>query len=206
LQQAPPKGQPFHLVRRTTSPTIATNIARRPAIKVLPVDLQYLKPIGRTMARVDQGKHGREPLARKLAAYTRTRFQQEADRWAVPGRNNFLTLQLAITEFTPTSPSGNAVRTAAGFFIGPLTLLGAPLTSGVLAIEGEVRDPVTGRVVFQFADRESDPMTIVSVRSFQPDAFARVIVDQWSKQFAQLIHVPQGVRVKDASLVRLNPF
>jgi hypothetical protein len=199
-------GKPFHLARRATSPAVVRIAARKPAIRVLPVDLSHLKPIGKTMARMDQGKHGREPLAQKLAAYTHTRFQQESDRYAAPGRRNYLELRLAITEFTPTSPTGNVVRTAAGFFIGPVSMLGGPWVNGVVAIEGEVRDPETGRIVFQFADREKDPLTIISVRSFQPDAFARVIVDQWAKQFSQVIHSPPGTAVKDASFVRLNPF
>ncbi|HWB01989.1 MAG TPA: DUF3313 family protein [Verrucomicrobiales bacterium] len=206
LSQAPASGQPFHVVRRSTSPAMMKITARKQAIQVLPVDLGYLKPMGKTMARMDQGKHGRDPLARRLADYTRARFQQEVNRYAVPKRGNFLTLHLAITEFTPTSPSGNVLRTAAGFFIGPVSLLGGRWTNGVIAVEGEVRDPATGRVVFQFADREADPLTIVSVRSFQPDAFARVIVDQWAKQFAQVAYGPAGATVKDASVVRINPF
>jgi hypothetical protein len=206
LQQTPAAGQPFYVVRRATSPATVTSAARKPAIQVLPVSLQYLQPMGKTMARMDQGKHGRDPLAQKLAEYTRARFQQETNRYAVPKSGNFLNLHLAITEFTPTSPSGNVVRTAAGFFIGPLSLLGGPLVNGVVAIEGELRDPATGRIVFQFADREKDPVTIVSVRSFRPDAFAQIIVDQWAKQFAQLVHAPAGTKVKDASFLRINPF
>jgi hypothetical protein len=206
LRQDAPGHGPFHRVSRATAPGTLKIAARKPAISVLPVELRYLKPMGKTMARMDQGKTGREPLARNIASLMQTRFQQEANRYGTPKRGNFLTLQLALTEFTPTSPSGNAVRTAAGFFIGPLTLLGGPWTNGVIAIEGELRDPETGRIVFQFADRESDPVTIVSVRSFKPDAFAKIIVDQWAKQFAQAVHTPAGVKLKDASVLRLNPF
>jgi hypothetical protein len=206
LREDTPDGGPFQRVRRTTSPAVMKSVARKPAIVVLPVDLGHLKPMGKTMARMDQGKTGRDPLAREIAALTQKRFQEEANRYAVPGKGNHLTLKLALTEFTPTSPSGNVVRTAAGLFIGPLSLLGGKWTNGVIAIEGELRDPATGRIVYQFADRESDPLTVVSVRSFRANAFAKVIVDQWAKQFAQAVHTPAGTKVKDAPVLRLNPF
>ncbi len=206
LHEDAPDSGPFQKVRRTTSPAVLKSAAHRPAITVLAVDLGHLKPMGKTMARMDQGKTGRDPLARNIAVLAQRRFQEEANRYAIPKKGNSLTLKLAITEFTPTSPSGNVVRTAAGFFIGPLSLLGGKWTNGVIAIEGELRDPSTGRIVYQFADRESDPLTFVSVRSFKADAFAKVIVDQWAKQFAQAVHTPAGTKVKDSPVLRLNPF
>src|SRR5689334_6612389 len=60
LQQTPAAGQPFYVVRRATSPATVMSAARKPAIQVLPVSLQHLQPMGKTMARMDQGKHGRD--------------------------------------------------------------------------------------------------------------------------------------------------
>ena len=97
-------------------------------------------------------------------------------------------------------------KTTASFFIGPLSAVASPLTTGIVAIEGEVRDPATGRVVLQFADREIDPITFVSVRSYQPTAFAKIIIDQWAGQFPQVLRAPAGAKLKDASAIRLNPF
>jgi hypothetical protein len=194
------------VLRRTSSPGVLEYTRRKPAIAVLPVDLRHLKPGGRLRATVPSAQHARTPAVQQMAALLRTRFQEESNRYRAPGRGNFLTLQLALTEFTPTSAGGNVVKTAAGFFVGPLTVLASPLTKGTIAIEGTVRDPDTGRTVLQFADRESDPITWVSVRSYQPTAFAKIIIDQWAIQFAQVMHSPPGLKLKDAPVFRINPL
>ena len=166
LQADAPETGPFHLVRRTVSPAVTKSALRKPAITVLPVDLRWLKPMRSTMAKVEQNNFGKAWPVQKVAAMMQSKFQQSVSRYGQPKKGNRLLLQLALTEFTPTSPSGNVMKTAAGFFIGPLSSLASPWTKGTLAIEGQLRDPETGRVVFQFADRESDPMTLVSVRNF----------------------------------------
>ncbi len=205
LADAPESG-PFHLVKRTTSPALIKRAMRKPAITVLPVDLRWLKPVRRTMARVEQDTFGKEWPVKEVAAMLETKFQQSVNRFGQPENGNRLFLQLALTEFTPTSPAGNVIKTAAGFVIGPFSLLASPWVKGTIAIEGQLRDPETGRVVFQFADREGDPFTIVSVRDFQSAAWAEIIISRWAEQFAAAVRTPTGVKIKDASAFRLNPL
>lgn len=204
LRADPADTGPFHVIRRTTSPDVLKIAQQKPAINVLPVDLRYLK--APTRKKMPAAEYAETPVVKEIAALLRTRFQEEANRVAAPARNNALTLHLALTEFTPTSAVGNAAKTAAGFFIGPFASLASPFTKGTIAIEGEVRDPATGRVVFQFADRESDPLTFLSVRSYQSTAFAKMIIDQWAAQFPPALRTPAGVKQKDAPFIRLNPL
>ncbi len=205
LKADAPESGPFHVVTRTISPALIKSALRKPTITVLPVDLRYLKPMRSTMAKVEQDKFGKAWPVQEVAAMMQSKFQQSVNRFGQPQKANRLFLQLALTEFVPTSPSGNVMKTAAGFVIGPLSSLASPWTKGTLAIEGQLRDPETGKVVFQFADRESDPMTIVSVRSFKAAAFAEIIVTQWAEQFAAAVRSPAGVKIKDAPFFRLNP-
>jgi hypothetical protein len=206
LKQDPPGSAPFHVMRRTISPAVLQSAQRRPAVAVMPVDLSRLRAPTRTRARISGAQWAQTPRVREIAGLLQTRFQAEANRVAAPKGGNALTLQLALTEFTPTSAAGNVVKTAAGFFVGPVTVLASPFTKGTIAIEGEVRDPATGQVVFQFADRESDPMTFVSVRSYKSTAFAQIIIDQWAAQFPLALRNPAGVKLQDAPVFRANPF
>jgi hypothetical protein len=202
----PPGSGPFHLVRRSTSPSVLKAAREKKGLTVLPVDLSHLKPGGRLRGSIPSETYAQSPAVQEMAAYLRYRFHQEANRSAASGRRKPLTLQLALTEFVPTSAAGNVARTAAGFFVGPATILASPLTKGTIAIEGTVRDPATGRIVLQFADRESDPITWISVRDYQPTAYAKVIADQWAQQLPQVLRSPAGTTVKDAPFFRLNPF
>ena len=205
LKSDPPETGPFHLLRRTVSPATIKSALRKPAITVLPVDLRWLKAMRSTMAKVEQQRFGKTWQVQEVAAMLQSKFQQSVNRFGQPQKGNRLLLQLALTEFTPTSPSGNVMKTAAGFVVGPLSSLASPWTKGTLSIEGQLRDPETGRVVFQFADRESDPVTIISVRNFKSAAWAEIIIGQWAEQFAAAVRAPAGVKVKDASIFRLNP-
>lgn len=206
LKSDAPETGAFHLVRRTMSPAIIKSALRKPTITVLPVDLRWLKPVRRTMAKVEQDNFGKAWPVQQVAAMLQTKFQQSVNRFGQPRKGKRLVLHLALTEFTPTSPSGNVMKTAAGFVVGPLSALAGPAVNGTIAIEGQLRDPETGRIVFQFADRESDPLTIISVRSFQSAAWAEIIIGQWAEQFAIAVRSPAGVKLKDASIFRLNPL
>ena len=205
LKADAPESGPFHVVTRTISPALIKSALRKPTLTVLPVDLRYLKPMRSTMAKVEQDQFGKAWPVQEVATMMQSKFQQSVSRFGPPQKGNRLFLELALTEFVPTSPSGNVMKTAAGFVVGPLSGLASPWTKGTLAIEGRLRDPETGKVVFQFADRESDPMTIVSVRSFKASAFAEIIVGQWAEQFAAAVRSPAGIKIKDAPVFRLNP-
>lgn len=201
-----PESGPFHVVKRTVSPALIKSASRKPAITVLPVNLSWLKPVRNTMAKVEEEKFGKERPVQEVAALMQAKFQESVNRFGLPKKGNHLLLELALTEFTPTSPSGNVMKTAAGFFIGPAASLAGRWIKGTIAIEGQLRDPETGRVVYQFADREGDPITIVSVRNFQSAAWAEIIIGQWAEQFAAAVRAPGGVKIKDASVFRLNPL
>lgn len=205
LPDAPESG-PFHVAKRSVSPALINSASRKPAITVLPVNLRWLKPVRQTMAKVEEEKFGKDRPVQEVAALMQTKFQESVNRFGVPKKGNRLFLELALTEFTPTSPSGNVMKTAAGFVIGPVASLAGRWVKGTIAVEGQLRDPETGRVVFQFADREGDPIAIVSVRNFQSAAWAEIIISQWAEQFAAAVRNPTGVKIKDASVFRLNPL
>ena len=207
---------PFQVVRRTTDPRAIRRAETAQTLFIAPVTLQWLKETGRTMRRLEEEQFGRRRPVREVADELHAAFtgvfnapkpDRPRPRYRVVARpdREALVLELAITELTATSPTGNVLKTAAGMVVGPVSMVASPWVKGTLAVEGRLTDPVTGRVVYAFADRESNPMTIFSVRNFHPTAFAKVIARQWAEQFEEATR-GTGAVPKDAPFFRLNPF
>jgi hypothetical protein len=211
MDPEPSKG-PFNHTWRTSDPKALSQNASRTEIFVAPVNLKFLKPTGKTFARVEENRFGRPRPVGEVAAYLRKSF---GDAFTVPGARyhpvqragkRSLILETALTEFTPTSPRGNVAKTVASFMVGPISAVAGPWVKGTIAMEARLRDPQTGRVLYQFADRESDPMTIYSVKNYQTAAFAELIISQWAQQFETATRTATGEKIKDAPILRLNPF
>jgi hypothetical protein len=205
LRDRPNEGA-FHEVWRNTDRRVIASALAKPAIAVLPVNVALLKPTGNTVAKFEENRMGIARPVQALAAYTQTEFARAVSRFGPVQRGNHLVLELALTEFTPTSPVGNAAKTAAGFVIGPASALASRWVKGTIAIEGRLRDPATNAIVWQFADRESDPIALVSVKKFQRKGFAELIIRQWAQQFATAVRTPAGTKLPDSSPLRINPF
>lgn len=211
MDPEPSKG-PFNHSWRTADSKVLSKNAAKTEIFVAPVNLKFLKPTGKTFARVEENRFGRPRPVGEVAAYLRKNF---ADAFTAPGARyhpvqragkRSLILETALTEFTPTSPRGNIAKTVASFMVGPISAVAGPWVKGTIAMEARLRDPETGRVLYQFADRESDPMTIYSVKNYQTAAFAELIISQWAKQFEAATRTTAGEKIKDAPILRLNPF
>ena len=113
--------------------------------------------------------------------------------------------EIAIIDLKPTSPALTVATTAAGVFIpgaGLIALAGA----GSIAIEGIVRDGNTGDVLATFKDRRSDKNSAFSVKDYQMYAHSRETIDDWSKEFFELITAKPGEKIEGAAPVTLSPF
>ncbi|MES2707717.1 MAG: DUF3313 family protein [Verrucomicrobiota bacterium] len=212
MMDAQPSTGPFNHTWRSADGNALNRSAAKTEIYVAPVDLRNLKPTGKTFARVEENRFGRPRPVAEVSEFLRrsfaSAFMAPGARYRPvtrPGRHS-LVLQTALTEFTPTSPRGNMAKTAASFVFGPISAVAGPWVKGTIAIEARLVDPATGRVLYQFADRESDPMTIYSVKNYQTSAFAELIITQWAAQFETATRTAAGGKIKDAPLLRLNPF
>ncbi|OYW31715.1 MAG: hypothetical protein B7Z47_00155 [Chthoniobacter sp. 12-60-6] len=121
-----------------------------------------------------------------------------------PGKDT-LTLHLAPSELNPTSPKGNVVVTVLKLVVTPIIGLAAYFTKGNMAIEGRVVDSTSGRAFFQFADNESDKLTFINMRDYQPYGHAVNSMRDWAVQFEQMTRTPRGWKVKDSSSITLRP-
>ena len=64
----------------------------------------------------------------------------------------------------------------------------------------------TGAEIFEFKDRESDKNSAFTVKDFQRFAHARVAIDDWADQFAELITTNIEHQVEDSFPFSINPF
>ncbi|MBL9117094.1 MAG: hypothetical protein JNJ83_18965 [Verrucomicrobiaceae bacterium] len=204
---------PFHYVWATTDPRVQNAVASSTELYIAPVDLRYLRPIRKPLVkwevrngliRTRETEMAAELRARIAQAFTRSpRF-----RLVTAPTKNSVTLALAITELTPTSVKGNAVKLAAKFTVGPLSGLLSVFTKGNIAIEGKFLVSVNGKSesYLQFSDNEKDKMTFYSVRDFQPYEHARVAMNEWGLQLEEFTRTMGNHQVKESSFVTLKPW
>jgi hypothetical protein len=176
-------------------------------ISIAPVTTQYLRPVDRPLVSMLEGAKAKDRPVAGTAAVVHSAFS-DAFRNAPGGRYqlvsgkgpNVLRLELALVELNPTNVVGNAVKYGA-----PGGSVVAPAMKGNCAIEGKLRDSVTGELLFAFADNEQDKFGI-SLRDFSSYGHARTSIRDCAKHFAELMRTPASHKVEDSSSVTLNPF
>lgn len=195
---------PFALV--WVNPSLPTKRAGYDSIYVAPVDTSHLRK-ARTNISNTAGLEKQRPVA-EMANLLRSSFI-EAFRQSPSPRLKYsptlspkgVTLHLALVELNATDTAGNAIKTAI-----PYGSAISPLMNGNIAIEGKVRDNATGELLFEFADNERDPMTLVSLRDFKPWDHAKGAIKDWAKQFEELSRTPPTHKVKDSLFFTLKPL
>ncbi len=202
---------PFQVVWTTPDKRVLADGMARRKLHIAPVTLAYLRPVKKALATQEIAwgvLRQEQAVAVRLreefiAAFRRSprSIYRIVDK---PGADT-LTLRLAVIELSPTSPKGNAVMTLLKFAVTPVAALGRYFTKGNMAIEGKVVDSKTGRVFFQFADNESDKLTFLNTRDYQPYGHAVNSMRDWAVQFEQMTRTPRGLKVADSSFITLRP-
>jgi hypothetical protein len=182
-------------------------------IYLAPVSLANLRPVAKPLVRkeIEAGSIQRSEPAMAVQIhdeFIRAFKRSPAPRYQIvrrPGKDT-LTLQLSLVELSPTSPKGNVVKTALSFVVGPLCGLAGFVTKGNIAIEGKLLDSHSGKTFIQFADNESDKMTLYSYRDYKPYGHAAYAIRDWAEQFELLSRTPPGCRINDSSCLTLWPY
>jgi hypothetical protein len=209
-----PGETPFHYAGHSKSWEIHERANSKRRLYIAPVDTSRLRRIQRSFARASYKVTGKERPIEEMANQVRLEFAQAfvdsvAPAYVLTDRpgNDSVTLELSLIELDPTSVSGNAARKVAGYFVSPLvTVASYGTTAGSIAIEGKVVCSDTQEVVFQFADREGDRLSLFSVKDFQPYGFIDEIIEEWADQFESFCRTPTYQEIRDSSWFTLNPF
>jgi hypothetical protein len=96
---------------------------------------------------------------------------------------------------SPNVPAGVAVGTLATFF-----------DRGWVSIEGRLRDAITGRVLYQFADSEMGKTRILDLEVLMWYGHADEIFRDWAVQFVERINKPLNEVVADSPWFTLRPW
>lgn len=209
----PPGVAPFHYSARSISKSALQKELKCHSIWIAPVDLSHLRPTSTTLAKMQECNGMHRPVP-EMAAYLWQAFRREFQttpqaRYRLVDRpsKGCVELRLALVEFDQTNAAGNIAKTVMGRFVGPLAMVAGPFVKGTIAIEGKLVVHGSNEVLYQFADRESDPVTVFSMRSFNATGFAQLSIDKWAEQFEKMTRMYQmHSRVLDANVIRLNPF
>ena len=204
---------PFQKLWITPDRKMKSEAMTKKKLYVAPVSLAQLRPVAKPLiqSEIATGYIDRNEMG--MAAQLRREFirafqQSPRPRYQVvsrPGKDT-LTLQLSIIELSPTSARGNAAKTAIGLVIGPLSGLAGRFTKGNMAIEGKLLDSKSGKTFIQFADNESDRMTLYSLRDYKPYGHAVHAMQAWADQFELLSRTPAGGRINDSACLTLWPY
>jgi hypothetical protein len=193
------------------SQMLAAGMAKR-KLYIAPLRLEYLRPVNRAVASGEVAWGGVQRRELDVCVRLREEFvsafrQSPRPLYRLvdqPGKDT-LTLQLAVIELNPTSPKGNVAVTVLKLVVTPVIGLAAYFTKGNMAIEGKVVDSGSGRVFFQFADNESDKLTFINTRDYQPYGHAVNTMRDWAVQFELMTRTPRGLKVKDSGAITLRP-
>ena len=209
-----PTESPFHYAAHSKSWEVHERARSKHQIYIAPVDTSRLRGIQRTLARTSYSVRGQERPVEELANRIRLEFAQafvDTPRpsysvVAAPGPDS-VTLELSLIELDPTSVGGNAAKKIGSYLLTPLvSVVSYGTTAGAIAIEGKIVCSDTGEIVFQFADREGDRMSLFSVKDFEPYGFIEEIIHEWATQFEVFSRTPAQRAVGDSSWFTLNPL
>lgn len=204
---------PFHHAYHAVDPDLLRRASASHFLYVAPVETRFLRTIrGGAGSTEANAFHYERPVAETayrlqrdfVAAFRTSRHPRFlVTRRPMPGG---LSLHLALTELNPTAPMINFLRWPARL-LSPLLPYGiGSVAKGSVAIEGVLRDNDTGRVVFAFADREKDQISLFSVRDFGPYAHTALALSSWAAQFEEYTRTPSRDDVDDTLPFRFNPF
>jgi Protein of unknown function (DUF3313) len=152
------------------------------------------------------------------------RYTENAFKKAVQKSKNYkladkpgprtLIFELALVKIVPEKPVLGVAKAAATPIIGGFRAVAfamAPVKTAVsagtdsplqasVAIEGNIRDSMTKKVVASFADREKQTSAIVNFQDFSAYGNLEQIVDEWAREFLEIMDkrpLQTGTKVTD---------
>lgn len=122
---------------------------------------------------------------------------------SVPGPGTLL-LEMALVELVPNSP---AMKTAS---LIPLYGLAVTTVDNVdpntVAFEAKIRNGKTGDIIMTFADRRREKGNIVSVKNFSYYSHAYTLMDDWAKEFVEVLNKRPEEVIEKSSSFELKPW
>lgn len=185
------------------------------SIYIAPVVSGDLRPMRQKFTRLEFSEERRNKKVSSLQAYTREKFinafqDNKNSRFAVVNApaKDAMTLKLSIIEWEPNTYSGLLVREAVDLVTLPMvgSVLGKP-ARGMIAIEGVLTEPKTGRSFYEFADKEeARTLFFFFPQELFPSGQAKYAIREWARQFEKLMSTPPDQRIRDSLPFQIIAF
>lgn len=181
--------------------------AKRTHIHIAPVSMDHLRPMNRTLSKIEVREKSRQKTAHKLAGYLESEIKHafkdhvsepRREVVAVPDKDS-LVLELNIVELNPNPISGGLMRKGINILLWPgaETMMSHKL-KGNMAIEGRLRDEGTKQTLYEFADAEQNRSGIILYyHDYTNYSYFRKAVREWAKQIEEVIRTQGKTPVKD---------
>ena len=197
---------PFLLDWKATDTKAWQEAQKRPHIHIAPVSIEHLRPMTRTLSKIEVREKSRQKNIRKFADY----FQSEvtkAFQFAPEDRREVinladkdsLVLELSIVEFNPNPVLGGLMRKGINILLWPgaETAVSHKL-KGYMAIEGRLKDNRSGQTLYEFSDAEQNRSGIILyVHDYTTYTYFRKACREWAKQIEKVIRSEAQAAVKD---------
>lgn len=177
------------------------------SIYIAPVIDDQLRPMNQSISKLEFSNKRRDAKMDKLLVYTREKFiaafkSSKKSRFKIADApsKEAMTLKLSIIEWEPNTYSGLLIREAVDLVTLPMmgSVLGKP-ARGMIAIEGVLIEPKTGKPIFEFADKEeAKTLFFFFPQELFPTGQAKYAIREWAKQFEKLMSTPADVKVGDS--------
>ena len=166
-------------------------------IHVPPVNTRYLQEMGwwdKCSLKGEQKEQDIKDLATYMWRKVVEAQKQNTHRNRLPVVNrpdrDTIIMELALTEVVPTKAWLNWISYAG-------TMMS--LDQATVAFEGRLRDGATREIICKFADREMGKANLIgNIKDFGWSGHAKAIIDEWAKQFVDVVNMDDDDVLKDS--------
>jgi len=184
-------------------------------IYIAPVVSDELRPMKLKLSKLEFSDKRRDAKMKKLVTYAHDKFVRafkanKKSRFTVvdaPSKDA-MTLQLSIIEWEPNTYSGLMVREAVDLVTFPMigSVFGKP-ARGLIAIQGVLTEPKTGKSFFEFVDKEeAKSLFFFWPQELFPAGQAKYAIREWAQQFEKLMSTPPDQQIRDSLPFQIIAF
>ena len=178
------------------------------SIYIDPVVSNELRPMLQKFTKLEFSDKRRTAKMKGLTTYAHDKFARafksnKKSRFTLVNAPSAeaMTLKLSIIEWEPNTYSGLAVREAVDLVTLPMiggSVFGKP-SRGMIAIQGVLTEPKTGKSFFEFADKEeARSLFFFFPQELFPTGQAKFAIREWARQFEKLMSTPPDKQIRDS--------
>jgi len=185
------------------------------SIYIDPVVSNELRPMQLKLSKLEFSDKRRDAKMKGLVKYAHDKFARafksnKKSRFSVVNApsKDAMTLKLSIIEWEPNTYTGLVAREAVDLVTLPMvgSVFGKP-ARGMIAIQGVLTEPKTGKSYFEFVDKEeAKSLFFFWPQELFPTGQAKYAIREWARQFEKLMSTPPDKQIRDSLPFQIIAF